>query len=345
MCNITHIQWHIGDFLSGVMHMDGAEIGAYTMMIMAHYQIGTDGIPADDKIMMRITRTNPKVWNRIKDIVLEKFTLINGKYVNQRVVDELNKISEKAGPGRGNRSLKDDVGNPKVNDEKTTSDTQVENKSLKNNDSQKTNHNPITNKKEKNKKEKIFTGNSDGDEEDPIWSTHPPEKPNEQKYPAELLAFCRQYPRPETNPYRGLLGLWNMAIIQTTPDELIGAALAYGKTTDDPKFIKSAAKFLEGGFYEQFVERGRQETAQKQETAAMIESLEPWQQAIVEGVGLAKWRAWLGKGPISRYGDVFTFTVIDSNAVQFCENNLHDDVRLSLVKFYKKQITVKFVQE
>jgi|GEM_PF-2627512 len=149
MNNITYIQWHIGDFLSDVMPMDSTEIGAYTMLIMVHYKMGTEGIPADEKILMRMTRTNPKVWNRIRDVVLGQFTLMNGRYIHQRVILELKKIREKAGSGRGNTSLtslsKVDEKNPKLGDEKPVLDSQVENKSLKNNNFQKTNQEPVTN--------------------------------------------------------------------------------------------------------------------------------------------------------------------------------------------------------
>ena len=151
--SINYIQFHIGDFLSGVMHMDGAEIGAYTMMIMAHYQTQYKGLPDDDKKLMRITRTNPKVWKRIKDTVLEKFYLEDGFWKHERVISEIDKIKAKSGTGRPRNNEQDseseptkvDVGNPKVDLEKPLLGTQVENKSLKINDSQKTNQEPITN--------------------------------------------------------------------------------------------------------------------------------------------------------------------------------------------------------
>ena len=148
MTNITHIQFHIGDFLSGVMHMDGAEIGAYTMMIMAHYQAGEAGLPDDDKKLMRITRTNPKVWKRIKDTVLEKFTLEDGFWKHHRIIDELAKVRSKAGPGRPKVPKESQDGIPKSDFEKPVSDSQVKNKSLKNKETEKTNHNPITNNHE-----------------------------------------------------------------------------------------------------------------------------------------------------------------------------------------------------
>ncbi len=109
---INYVQFHIGDFLSGVMHMDGAEIGAYTMLIMAHYQAGLDGLPDDDARLKKITRTNGKVWNRIKDTVLEKFYLENGRWKHKRVIEELQKITSKSQNGTPQQTLKNQLRNP-----------------------------------------------------------------------------------------------------------------------------------------------------------------------------------------------------------------------------------------
>jgi uncharacterized protein YdaU (DUF1376 family) len=167
MTNITHIQWHIGDFLGGVMQMDGAEIGAYTMMIVAHYQAGLEGLSSDDKDLMLITRTNPKVWHRIKVKVLKKFTLVDGRYIHERIVEELNKIHDRSGPGR---PRKDDVGYPKSFDEKTTSDTQLKNKPLEIKETEKTTLKPKTYNQEPLRKEKIKKENFEFEE---FWNLCP----------------------------------------------------------------------------------------------------------------------------------------------------------------------------
>ncbi|MAH03981.1 MAG: hypothetical protein CL561_00275 [Alphaproteobacteria bacterium] len=145
MTQVTHIQFHIGDFLSGVMHMDGAEIGAYTMLIMAHYQAGEKGIPDDDKKLKRITRCSGKVWNRIKDTVLEKFYLEDGFWRHKRVMEEIEKIRAKAGTGRPKQPQKKPLRDSKTDLEKPIKDSQEKNKSLKNKETEKTNHKPITN--------------------------------------------------------------------------------------------------------------------------------------------------------------------------------------------------------
>lgn len=91
------IQLNIGDFLSGTVHMDAQEIGAYTMLIMAHYQAGEEGLPYDDKRLARMAKVSPKVWKNIKEVILEKFKIVNDgapKVVHHRIVSELRKASK-----------------------------------------------------------------------------------------------------------------------------------------------------------------------------------------------------------------------------------------------------------
>lgn len=145
MTQVTHIQFHVGDFLSGVMHMDSAEIGAYTMLIMAHYQAGECGIPDDEKKLKRITRCSGKVWNRIKDTVLEKFYLEDGFWRHKRVIEEIEKIRLRAGTGRPKQSQKSPLRNSLTVPKKPIEGTQEKNKPLKNKETQKTNLKPITN--------------------------------------------------------------------------------------------------------------------------------------------------------------------------------------------------------
>ncbi len=92
LTRINHFPMHIGDFLSGVSHMDGMEIGAYTMLIVSHYQSGAEGLPDDDRRLAKFTHLTLKQWAKVKEIVLEKFTLKDGFWIHSRVIDELQKI-------------------------------------------------------------------------------------------------------------------------------------------------------------------------------------------------------------------------------------------------------------
>lgn len=154
--NVHTIQFHIGDFLSGVMHMDGAEVGAYTMLIMAHYQAGAQGLPDDDKKLRQIAKSNTRSWLKIKETVLEKFYLEDGFWRHERVVGELQKIASKAGTGRPKKTQEEPLRETLNDFQKSIKGNAKKNKPLKNKETQKTNQYPITNnqKEEKiNKKE------------------------------------------------------------------------------------------------------------------------------------------------------------------------------------------------
>lgn len=96
LSGVITIPFHIGDFLSGTMHMDTLEKGAYIMLLLSHYQSGEKGLPDDDKKLSRIAGVTPKVWQRIKPTLQEKFTIKNNFWVSQKCVEVLRKVHEKS---------------------------------------------------------------------------------------------------------------------------------------------------------------------------------------------------------------------------------------------------------
>jgi uncharacterized protein YdaU (DUF1376 family) len=91
---VNFFSLHIGDFLGGTMGFDAQELGAYTSLLIAHYQAGQEGLRDDDIFLARVARVSSKVWKRIKDRVLEKFILDDGLWIHNRVVEELRKMTE-----------------------------------------------------------------------------------------------------------------------------------------------------------------------------------------------------------------------------------------------------------
>lgn len=106
--NIIVIPLHMGDFLTGTMDMDATEVGAYMMLLIAHYQHGEEGLPTDDKSLARIAKVSKKVWDRIKPKMLLKFHFetnpATGRtfLVNERTVEELKKMSRKSAQNSAN---------------------------------------------------------------------------------------------------------------------------------------------------------------------------------------------------------------------------------------------------
>jgi len=100
MSGIITVPFHIGDFLSGTLHMDTLEKGAYVMLMMAHYQAGEVGLPNDDKKLARIAGVTPKVWSRIKDTMAEKFDTSGDFWVHKKCVEVLRNVHEKSSAQR-----------------------------------------------------------------------------------------------------------------------------------------------------------------------------------------------------------------------------------------------------
>ena len=64
-----------------VQQMDGAEIGAYFLMLAYNWKEG--GIPNDEKLILKITRLVSH-FERVPPLVLAQFRLKNGKLYNRK---------------------------------------------------------------------------------------------------------------------------------------------------------------------------------------------------------------------------------------------------------------------
>lgn len=136
LAGVISVPFHIGDFLSGTMHMDTLEKGAYVMLLMSHYQIGELGLPNNDKKLARICGVTPKVWKRIKPILEEKFVVSETHWQSLKCIDVLSSIHKKSKSQRAKAFKKH---NPKVdkNDSRRESKTipNIDVKPLKNKES------------------------------------------------------------------------------------------------------------------------------------------------------------------------------------------------------------------
>jgi len=111
LAGITTIPLHIGDFLSGTMHMDATEKGAYIMLLLAHYQIGEDGLPNDDKKLSRIAGVSMKTWIRIKPTLEEKFCVGEYFWTHSRAIEVLQKVAQLSSNQRAKALKKHNTGN------------------------------------------------------------------------------------------------------------------------------------------------------------------------------------------------------------------------------------------
>jgi uncharacterized protein YdaU (DUF1376 family) len=100
LSGVISFPFHIGDFLGGTIHMDTIEKGAYIMLLLAHYQIGEDGLPDDDKQLARICGVTGKKWSLIRPILEQKFDVENGRWKNKRVIVVLQKVEDNSSSQR-----------------------------------------------------------------------------------------------------------------------------------------------------------------------------------------------------------------------------------------------------
>jgi uncharacterized protein YdaU (DUF1376 family) len=96
LSGVITIPFHIGDFLSGTMHMDTLEKGAYIMLLLSHYQSGEQGLPDDDKKLSRICGVTLKVWQRIRPTLEEKFIIENDFWRSSKCIEVLRKVHDKS---------------------------------------------------------------------------------------------------------------------------------------------------------------------------------------------------------------------------------------------------------
>ena len=93
---IISVSFHIGDWQTGTMGMDAAEVGAYHSLIMALYARGGE-MSADDQRLKRIARVrDQRTWKRVRPVVLEKFIIQDGMITHARVNEELSHIRKKS---------------------------------------------------------------------------------------------------------------------------------------------------------------------------------------------------------------------------------------------------------
>lgn len=127
--HIHTIQLNIEKVIGGTIGMDATEFGAYMSLVIAAYQC-KNRLPDNDERLSRIARLDLRAWVDIKDLVMAKFSNIEGSWMHDGVQKELDrcfKLSEKnkANALKRNESRKP-VGEPNLELETDASLTQKE---------------------------------------------------------------------------------------------------------------------------------------------------------------------------------------------------------------------------
>lgn len=62
---------YVADYLADTAHLAAAEHGAYLLLIMAYWRNGS--LPADEKMLQRISRMSQREWAKSREVVLALF--------------------------------------------------------------------------------------------------------------------------------------------------------------------------------------------------------------------------------------------------------------------------------
>lgn len=101
------VQLHIGDMLGGTSSMDATELGAYMSLMLACYQASDHHLPADsEERLARMARVTPKVWSRVRGVVMVKFKKDDAGWWHERVMKEVEKMTSLSAKNKGNRLKK-----------------------------------------------------------------------------------------------------------------------------------------------------------------------------------------------------------------------------------------------
>lgn len=255
LSGIITVPLHIGDFLTGTMHMDTLEKGAYVMLIFAHYQTGETGLPNDDRKLSRIAGVTPKVWSRIRDTLAEKFETTGDFWVHDKVIDTLRKVHEKSSSQR-DKALK------KHNRESATAQPRHSQPKPKPNilDTNVSNT-PISPKQKSGKKDVV--------------------------YPLEFEMFWSTYPSYRRESRNKAFPAWEKVIREgrATPEQLQASAEAYRASDeamkDGGKYAKGLCAWLNGDrFLWDYTKKGEKDDRKDDYSDRA-------RRAILEGLGLA----------------------------------------------------------
>lgn len=89
------MQLYVADYLGDTRHLTTEQHGAYLLLLMTMWRAG-GRLPNEDKKLARITGCTPSRWAKIRDDVVEFFTVTGDEITHKRLMFELEKAQEKS---------------------------------------------------------------------------------------------------------------------------------------------------------------------------------------------------------------------------------------------------------
>lgn len=78
----------VADYLADTSHLARDQHGAYLLLLMAYWRKGGP-LPADDARLANTAKATPAEWKRLRPVMLEFFSEVDGYWVNKRSDEEI----------------------------------------------------------------------------------------------------------------------------------------------------------------------------------------------------------------------------------------------------------------
>lgn len=221
----TWMPLYIGDYLADTMHLNGAEHGAYVLLIMHYWRNGP--LPDDDKTLAAIARTERKQWvSEIGPVVREFFHCEGAQLRHKRIDAEIARAER-------NSSKRRDAANARWQQEQCKEDANASSPHCKTDDPRGREPSPSPSPSERKK--------------DSLASLAPRARGNAPRQ-GEIAdaAFERWYLAYPRKIGKGAARRAYRAALQKTTAETLQAAVGSAAWDGDPRFIPHPATWLNG---------------------------------------------------------------------------------------------------
>lgn len=104
MAALPYMQLYIAEYLADTQHLNGAQHGAY-MLLMMNYWTRGKALPDINARLAVIARTDLKVWSEdVRPALEEFFVIANGVWSHKRIERDLEEVTSKCEQAKNNRA-------------------------------------------------------------------------------------------------------------------------------------------------------------------------------------------------------------------------------------------------
>lgn len=91
-----YIPFFVEDYIGDTIGLSLDEHGAYFLLILAAWKQEDCALPDDDRKLARICRVSPQKWKRLRAVMLDFWTIENGRWCNSRLKKERVYVEKKS---------------------------------------------------------------------------------------------------------------------------------------------------------------------------------------------------------------------------------------------------------